>query len=135
MKARHIIMIMILILFATIMFSLREQKGVKTLACSVNNDFQGMDSKTYLDVKVKNNEIKDMDIKIDVVIPDEYKNNKQNIINSVASSGKMEVEETSEGMRLKSDINGEYFKSLGLSTKTSLSEFKDALELQGYSCK
>jgi len=135
MKARHIVMIMILILFATIMFSLKDAKNTKTLICSVNSDFQGFDSKINLDIKIKDKEIKDMDIVIDSVLPEEYLSEKQAIINQMNASGKMEVESTKEGLRFKTGIQSEYFKSLGISTKTSYGELKEALEFQGFNCK
>jgi len=135
MKARHVIMIIVLILVATVVFSLKEEKGTKTLTCSVNNDFQGMDSVTTLKVKVKNNEIKDIDMTIDAIVPSEYQNQKQNIVDSINMQGKMQATTTKDGIRLTTDMKGEYFKSLGLNTKSSYNEFKQALEFQGYTCK
>lgn len=135
MKARHIVMILILVLFATIMFSLKDAKGTKSLVCRVNTDFQGLDSKITLDIKVKNSEIRDMDIVIDSVLPEEYQAQKQEIIDSMASSGKMEVTSTKDGIRFETGIGSEYFNSLGLSTKTNYNELKETLELQGYVCE
>lgn len=135
MKARHVIMIIVLILVATIVFSLKEEKNTKTLTCSVNNDFQGMDSVTTLKVKVKDSEIKDIDMTIDAKLPKEYQNQKQNIIDSMNAQGKMHASSTSDGIRLEADMRSDYFKSLGLNTKASYQEFKQALEFQGYRCK
>lgn len=135
MKARHIIMIIVLVIFASIMFSLKDAKNTKKLVCSVDSDFQGMKSKVNLDIKIKEQKIKDMDIVIDAILPDEYMNQKQEIINSISASGKMEAISTKDGIRFTSGIGSEYFKSLGVNINTSYNELKEALELQGFSCK
>lgn len=135
MKARHIIMIIVLVIFASIMFSLKDAKNTKKLVCSVDSDFQGMKSKINLDIKIKEQKIKDMDIVIDAILPDEYMNQKQEIINSISASGKMEATSTKDGIRFTSGIGSEYFKSLGVNINTSYNELKEALELQGFSCK
>ena len=135
MKPRHFIMILVLIIFSTVMLSLKSAKNTKTLTCSVNDDFQGLDSHITLNVKVSNNEIKDMNITIDSVLPEEYQSQKLNIITSINSEGKMQATSTKDGIRFETGIKSEYFKSLNLSTKTNYRELKESLELQGYSCK
>lgn len=135
MKARHIVMILVLIFFATIMFSLKEEKNVVSLVCSTKGDFQGLDSTINLDVKLKENEIRDMEIVIDSILPKEYLEQKQTIINSMNSSGKGQAEGTKDGVKFTMGIQSEYYKSLGVSTKITYKELKEALELQGYSCK
>lgn len=135
MKARHVIMIIVLVIFASIMFSLKDAKNTKKLVCSVDSDFQGMKSKINLDIRIKEQKIKDMDIVIDAILPDEYMNQKQEIINSISASGKMEATSTEDGIRFTSGIGSEYFKSLGVNINTSYNELKEALELQGFSCK
>ncbi len=135
MKARHIVMIITLILFATIMFSLKEEKDTKHMVCKAKNDFQGLDSIITLDIGINNSEIKDLDITIDAKVPEIYKDQKQSIINSTNQGGKMQASSTKDGIRFKTDIHSEYFKSLGLKTKTNSKELKEALEMQGYKCE
>lgn len=135
MKARHVIMIIALIIIATAMFSLKEAKNIKTLTCTTKSDFQGMDSVINLEIDIKNKEVQDMNLAIDVTIPKEYLNQKQSIIDSIAASGKMQVTSTKNGMRLKAGMNSNYFNSLGLDTNTSSNELKQVLESQGYTCK
>ncbi|MCM1052943.1 MAG: hypothetical protein NC483_03100 [Ruminococcus sp.] len=135
MKKRHIIMIIILVLAFSITMSLKEEKDTKKLECTTKSTMYDMDSLTTLNAKIKNSEIVGMDIFIDITIPKEYESQKQNMINSISAEGKMEVTSTKDGIRLKTGIHSEYFKSLGLNTKTSYNELKEVLEFQGYTCK
>ncbi len=134
MKKRHILMIITVVLFALVMFSIKDSKNTKTLTCSVNGEFYEMESVTTLKAKVNNNKVRSMFISIDVIIPEEYKDYKQNLISQMKASGKMQVESTSKGIRLSTGTN-KYFDSLGLNRDSSYSELKSALELQGYSCE
>lgn len=135
MKPRHIIMIIILVLFATIMFSLKADKDKEKIVCTSKGDFQGMNSTITLNVGVKDNNIKDMDITIDAIVPEELQAQKQEIISYMTQSGKMTAKSTKDGIKFEMGIESEYFKSLGLSTKTNPYELKQALEIQGYNCK
>lgn len=135
MEKRHIIMIIILILFAGIMFSIKDSKNIKTLTCNVSGEMYEMQTLTTLEVKVKRNVVKDMKVTIDVTIPEEYQSEKQNLINNFMASGKMQVTSTENGIKLKSDMKSNYFNTLGLDTNSSYNELKSALELQGYTCK
>ena len=128
-------MIIILIISFIVMLSMKEAKNTKKLTCYVNGEFYGMESKTTLESSVKNNEIKKMKISIDVIIPVQYESEKQNLINSIRSQGKMDVVSTKDGIKLKTGMNSEYFKTLGLSKTTSYGELREALEAQGYDCE
>lgn len=135
MKARHFIMLTILILIIIIMICVKDAKNTKKLTCTVNSNFHGMESLITLDIKVKNNEVKDINMLIDATLPEEYLNQKQNIINTLGADGNMTVTSTEDGIRLSTGMNSSYFKSLGLNTETSYSDLKETLELEGYSCK
>lgn len=135
MKARHIIMIFVLIIFASIIISLKDAKDTEKLVCVADSDFQGMESKINLEIKVKDKKIKDMNLVIDSVLPNEALSQKQTMIASINASGKMEATSTEDGIRFRAGIGSEYFGSLGINANTKIGELKEVLELQGYSCK
>ncbi len=135
MKKRHIVMVTVLVLFALIMFGIKDSKNVKNLTCTVNGEFLNMESLTTLKIKVKGNKIKDMDIIIDAILPKESLDQKQDLINSFNASGKMKATSTKEGIRFQTGMYSNYFKALKMNTKSSYSDLKSTLELEGFSCK
>lgn len=135
MKTRHIIMILSLVVIFLVAVSIKDLKNTEELTCTVNTKMYEMDSLTTLKVTVKNNEIRNMKVDMDITIPEEAMAQKQELINYFQSQGKSEVTATDKGFRLSSGMYSDYFNSLGLSTKSSYNEIKQVLEFQGYKCK
>lgn len=135
MKQRHVIMIITFILFIIFITTLKETKNIQNLTCTTTGKMYEMDSKTTLKVKLKDNTIKNMNLTIDLIVPKEDPTYKKNLLNYFKSEGKMQVTSTDEGIRFKMGMQDEYFKTLGLNEKSSYQDLKEALNIQGYTCK
>lgn len=135
MKTRHVVMIITLIIVGIVMICVKDAKTTLSLTCTASGSMYEMDSVNTLEVKVKNNKIKKLNLTIDVVVPEDQGYQKKDMINAINSEGKMQVVSTDKGMRLSTGMNSDYFKTFGLSTESSYSELKKVLELQGYTCK
>ncbi len=132
MKLRHIVMIIILIIAISIFI---DNNGVKHLTCTTTGTLYELPSISTLEINVKNDTLKDINISIDINLEDKLAEEKNSLIQMIKMQGKSEVTETKNGIRLTSDMNGSYFTNLGLTKNTTLNELKEALEIQGYTCK
>lgn len=132
MKLRHIIMIIILIIAISIFI---DNNGVKHLTCTATGTLYESPSVSTLEISIKNDMLKDINISIDINLESKTTAEKNSLIQMAKMQGKSDVTETKNGIRLTSDMNGSYFTSLGLTKNTTFSELKEALEIQGYTCK
>ena len=132
MKLRHIVMIIILIIAISIFI---DNNGVKHLTCTTTGTLYELPSISTLEINVKNDTLKDINISIDINLEDKLAEEKNSLIQMIKMQGKSEVTETKNGIRLTFDMNGSYFTNLGLTKNTTLNELKEALEIQGYTCK
>lgn len=135
MNKRQIIMVTIILIVALIAVIMISEKNTQYLTCNVSGDFQGMESKTKFIVKVRKNKVKDMNMTIDVVVPEDGEISKEDLLNYINYQGKMKGESTTDGVKLTASMSSGYFDTLGLSKESSYSELKQILELQGYTCK
>ena len=134
-KKREIIMIITIIILFLITIIIVSEKNTEYLNCNLNGDFNGMESKTELNIEIRKNKVKDIKMTIDVKVPDDGEVSKEELISYINYQGKMKAISTDDGVELTSDMHSGYFDTLGLSTKSSSQELKQILELQGYSCK
>ncbi len=134
-KKREIIMISIIIIFFLITLIILSEKNTDYLTCKIDGEFNGMESKTTLTIKLRKNKLKDMNMEINVKVPENGEVKKEDLINYINYQGKMKATDTIEGVKLTTDMHSGYFDTLGLSTKTKKEELKQTLELQGYTCK
>lgn len=132
MKTRHIIMIIILVIVLSVFI---DSKGTEHLTCTANGTLYESPSISTLEISIKNNVLKDINIKVNVNLTDELKEQKDDLIEMIKMEGKAEVEKTKDGIRLKSGMNGSYFTNLGLTKDISYTELKQVLEIQGFTCK
>lgn len=132
MKARHVIMISIIILFILILFG---NRNIETIKCTVDGTLEGKTTKSTLEIKVKNDEVKDMNMEINMFLSSEEQNQKDYLINSINSQGKMTATSTKDGIKLTANMDSRYFDSIGLNKTSSVSELKEVLETQGFKCK
>lgn len=135
MNKRQIIMISIIIIVALTALIMMSEKNTEYLTCTVDGDFQGMESKTTFTVKVRKNKVKDMNMAIDVKVPENSEISKDDLISYINYQGKMQAKSTTDGVNLTADMSSGYFDTLGLSKESSYNELKGVLELQGYACK
>ena len=80
MKARHFIMIIILVIAISFVIS---NKGVEKLVCTTEGDLYESPSKSTLEISIKDNKIKDMYISIDVKLNDELMQQRDLLIQNI----------------------------------------------------
>ena len=132
MKARHFIMIIILVIAISFVIS---NKGVEKLVCTTEGDLYESPSKSTLEISIKDNKIKDMYISIDVKLNDALMQQRDLLIQNIEAQGKSEVSKIDDGIRLSSGMSGSYFESMGITEDTKVNELKEVLEFQGFKCK
>lgn len=132
MKARHFIMIIILVIAISFVIS---NKGVEKLVCTTEGDLYESPSKSTLEISIKDNKIKDMYISIDVKLNDALMQQRDLLIQNIEAQGKSEVSKIDDGIRLSSGMSGSYFESMGITEDTKVNELKEVLEVQGFKCK
>ena len=132
MKARHFIMIIILVIAISFVIS---NKGVEKLVCTTEGTLYESPSKSTLEISIKDNKIKDMYISIDVKLNDALMQQRDLLIQNIKSQGKSEVSKIDDGIRLSSGMSGSYFESMGITEDTKFNELKEVLEVQGFKCK
>ena len=132
MKARHFIMIIILVMAISFVIS---NKGVEKLVCTTEGDLYESPSKSTLEISIKDNKIKDMYISIDVKLNDALMQQRDLLIQNIEAQGKSEVSKIDDGIRLSSGMSGSYFESMGITEDTKVNELKEVLEVQGFKCK
>ncbi len=131
MKTRHIIMILTIVIVILFLFG---NRNVKTLTCTTNGEMLENQTTSTLKVKMKENKVSDMNLVINMTLSSEYQSQKQNMINSINSEGKMTATSTKDGIKLTTDMKSSYFDNLGLNAISSINEMKEVLETQGFTC-
>lgn len=132
MKARHFIMIIILVIAISFVIS---NKGVEKLVCTTEGELYESPSKSTLEISIKDNKIKDMYISIDVKLNDELMQQRDLLVQNIEAQGKSQVTKIDDGIRLSSGMSGSYFESMGITEDTKVNELKEVLEVQGFKCK
>lgn len=131
MKTRHIIMVLTIVIVILFLFG---NRNVKTLTCTTNGEMLENQTTSTLKIKMKENKVIDMNLVINMTLSSEYQSQKQNMINSINSEGKMTATSTKDGIKLTTDMKSSYFDNLGLNTISSINEMKEVLETQGFTC-
>lgn len=132
MKARHILMLIVLVIAVSMVIS---NKGVEQLVCTTEGELYESPSKSELVINLKDKKIRDMSITIDIYLNEEMMEQKASIIQMIEMQGKSAVSEFDKGIRLNSGMNSTYFANLGINDGTHYNELKEVLEVQGFSCK
>lgn len=128
--------IFMVILLVIILVSLTGcgNSNTKTLKCSATSSQEGRKTMSNLEVKIKNDEVKDMKLTLNIELPEDEQSYKQAMINQMRQKTN-QVYITNEGIKAIFGMNSSYFDTLGVTTDASYSELKQVLELQGYSCE
>lgn len=111
-----------------------ESQNTKTLTCKTTGEIEDRPSKSTLVVKIKDKEVKDMKLTLEMTLKEEQQPYKQAIINQMKQKTKR-VYSTKDGIKAIFDMGSEYFNTLGLSKDVSYNEIKQVLEIQGYTCE
>lgn len=106
----------------------------KTLKCTAENSQEGRNTTSDLKVKIKNGEVKDMTLTLNIELPEDQQNNKQAMINQLRQKTD-QVYITNNGIKAVFGMGSSYFNTLGITKDVSYNELKQVLELQGYTCE
>ncbi len=128
--------LIIIVFMTTILISLTGcgNSNTKTLNCSVTNYQDGGSKTSDLEVEIKNGEVKDMTLTLNIELTKNQQSYKQAMIDQIRQKTN-QVYSTKNGIKAIFDMNSSYFNTLGISKDVSYSEIKQVLELQGYTCK
>lgn len=111
----------------------------KKLTCTMENSQLGLEMKQKVEVKFKGDTVDTMKIAMDIVVPDKYKDQKQELIDSFKEEDEnMKVTETKDGIRIEADSSSDssLFDEFDVEGKeASYDDVKKAFEAQGYTCK
>lgn len=111
--------------------------GGKKLTCTSSNNLAGIEMNSTVEVSFKGDKMNDMKVIIDVKVPDEYKDQKQDLIDELKELDEdIKVSETKDGVRAEMTADEDYFKELNIdSTTVTYDELKEAFTKQNYTCK
>lgn len=111
--------------------------GKDSITCTMSSTQSGMTTKQKIEVKLENDKVDTMKVTMDIAIPDEYKDQKQTMIDTFKQMGTgMDVKETEEGIRVTADESSSFFDSYNIKEgKVSYDEIKEAFESQNYECE
>ncbi len=128
--------IMTILLIMTILISSSgcEKSNTKILNCTVTSSSEGRNTTSDLKIKIKNDEVKDMKLTLNIELSEEEQSNKRAIMNQLRQKTE-KVYSRESGIEAEFDMGNSYFSTLGITTDAKYSELKQVLELQGYTCE
>ena len=111
--------------------------GGKKLTCTMSEKTLGIQNNMSVVVTFKNNKVDKMKATVDMILPDEYKDQKQTLIDTLKDSNKnIEVIETKDGIRTTISGNSDMAGELDLDDEiVTYDDVKKEFEEQGYNCK
>ena len=111
--------------------------GGKKLTCTMSEKTLGIQNNMSVVVTFKNNKVDKMKATVDMILPDEYKDQKQTLIDTLKDSNKnIEVIETKDGIRTTISGNSDMAGELDLGDEiVTYDDVKKEFEEQGYNCK
>lgn len=111
--------------------------GGKKLTCTMENNSLGLEMSQKVEITFKKDKIDDMKIVMDVKVPDEYKDQKQDLIDELKDLDEgMKVTETKDGIRAEMTADDDDFKEFNIDGESvSYDEVKKAFEAKNYTCK
>lgn len=133
-KMKNKIIAFVLLIILSVSMTGCGNRHSKTLNCTATNSSDGRTTTSDLKVKVENNEVKDMTLTLNVVLPDDQQFYKQSMIYQMRQKTDR-VYATDNGIKAIFGMGSSYFDTFGITTGASYGELKQVLELQGYTCK
>lgn len=109
----------------------------KKLTCTMENNSLGLEMKQKVEVKFKGDTVDTMKVSMDITVPDEYKDRKQELIDMFKEEDdSIKVTETKNGIRIEADNDSDIFAEMDINGKeASYDDVKKAFEAQKYTCK
>ena len=108
--------------------------GGKNLTCTTSNDIAGIEMNSTVKISFKGDKMNDMKVIIDVKVPDEYKDQKQDLVDELKELDEnIKVTETKDGVKAEMTADEDYFKQLNIDSETvTYDDLKKAFEAQKY---
>lgn len=108
----------------------------KKLVCTDRDDSSEIQKMSNLVIKVKDKKIKDMRFTVDMIFPANVQNQRQSYINEIKRTKPyMEATLIDNGIRLVTKMEDGSFIGIDAGQEITVSELREVLELQGYTCK
>lgn len=109
----------------------------KKLTCTMENNSLGLEMKQKVEVKFKGDTVDTMKVSMDITVPDEYKDKKQELIDMFKEEDdSIKVTETKNGIRIEADNDSDIFAEMDINGKeASYDDVKKAFEANKYTCK
>ncbi len=108
--------------------------NTKTLSCTATGKEDYGKTTSLLKVKIKDDEVRDMSLTLNVELSSGNASYKQAMISQMRQKTS-QVYETEKGIKAIFDMGSSYFNTLGVTTDATFSELKQVLEIQGYTCE
>lgn len=136
MKKLEIVILILIIIVLIITFTIVDSIGVKELTCTAKGKSSDIKTSSKLEIKVKNQKIKDMKFTLDMILPKDQQNQKEDYINMVRQTKPyMSASVIDNGVRFVTKMQNGSFIGIDADQEMTISELKEVLEVQGYSCK
>lgn len=139
MKTKYrtwIIFVVLLLIGFGIAVYIIDSKNTKTLTCIAEGTSSNIQTKSNLEIKVNNKKIKDMEFTVDMIFPEELLDQRQNYVNMIRQTKPyMTASITDQGIRFVTKEHGDNFIGIDTTQEITISELKQVLEVQGYTCK
>ena len=130
MKKRYIFLLLI------IMVTLTGCGNTQKLTCTYSDEKEEIKKYSTIEIKVKEDQVSDMKFTVDMIFPDAYQSQLQNIANNIRMSKPyMQVSIIEGGIRLVTTDDRDNFIGIKMDQEITYGELKGMLELQDYVCK
>lgn len=130
MKRYGILVVLLLVL------TLTGCSDAKRLTCTSTDESDGTTKFSTLNIKVKDKEVKDMKFTVDMIFPAEAQNQRQTYIDNIKRT-KPFIDATliDGGIRMVTKMEDGSFIGIDAGQEITISELREVLEVQGYTCK
>jgi len=134
MKMKNRALMILLVLTILISSSGCDNSNTKTLNCTVTSSQEGRNTTSDLEIKIKDDKVKDMKLTLNIELSEETQSSKREMMQTLRQKTD-KVYSRDNGIEAVFDMNNSYFDTLGITQDASYSELKQVLELQGYTCE
>jgi len=111
-------------------------KDTKKLTCTDEDVSSDIKKISDLSIKVKDKQIKDMTFTVDMIFPKESLSQRQSYMDEIRRTKPyMDVSLIDSGIRIVTEMEDGSFIGIDAGQEITISELKEVLEIQGYTCK
>jgi len=125
-----------IVIIFLVMLSLTGCKDTKKLTCTDEDVSSDIKKISDLSIKVKDKQIKDMTFTVDMIFPKESLSQRQSYMDEIRRTKPyMDVSLIDSGIRIVTEMEDGSFIGIDAGQEITISELKEVLEIQGYTCK